>query len=319
MPDTDTNPTDDLKTAVAKREEQLISLRRHFHMHPELAFEEQETARAIAAHLREIGVDVTEGVGGYGVVGLLGARRRARRTALLLRADIDALPITEGNDVEYRSQAPGVMHACGHDGHIAIALGVARLLADRRDHLRGNVKFAFQPAEERVGGAGPMIADGVLRDPDVTAVIGLHLCERLRVGEIVVQAGPSSPAPTSIHATVRGRGGHGAMPQLDIDPIVAAAEIIVAIQTLVSREIAPLHAAVVTFGSIHGGTAFNVVADEVRADRHRARLRERPTARTCIAASARWRRASPAPCARRPRSPSDPACRPASTMPRSPR
>ncbi len=259
------NAQNELKSAVKQIQPELVRLRRQFHMRPELAFEEHETAGVIANYLREIGLEVTEGVGGTGVVGLLrGEAEGDDERTLLIRADIDALPITEANETDYRSQAPGVMHACGHDGHIAVALGVARLLVDRRDHLRGNIKFAFQPAEERVGGAEPMIAAGVLRDPVATAVIGLHLWSTYHVGEIVVQAGPFFASADEIHVTVRGRGGHGAMPQLTIDPVVAAAEIIVAIQTLVSREIAPLHAAVVTFGSIHGGTTGNVIADEVR-------------------------------------------------------
>ncbi len=192
------------------------------------------------------------------------AAEAPRARTLLIRADIDALPITEATAVDYRSQRPGAMHACGHDGHIAIALGTARLLMDRRDQLSGNVVFAFQPAEERVGGAEPMIAAGVLRDPTVNAVIGLHLASTYPVGEVVVQSGPFFASADEIHVTVRGRGGHGAMPHINVDPIVAAAEIVVAMQTLVSREIAPLHAAVVTFGSIHGGTAGNIVADEVK-------------------------------------------------------
>jgi amidohydrolase len=261
-------PSNDLKADVRRRRPRLIELRRHFHMHPELSFEEHETAVAIAAQLREAGLEVQEGVGGTGVVGLLrgtaeGAGDEQGRT-LLVRADSDALPVTEANDVEYRSQAPGKMHACGHDGHIAIGLVVAELLAARRERLHGAVKFAFQPAEERMGGAQPMIEAGVMRDPAVTAVIGLHLWSPTPVGDVVVQAGPFFASADEIHLTVRGRGGHGAMPHLNIDPVVAAAEIIVAIQTLVSREISPLHPAVVTFGSIHGGTAGNVVADEVR-------------------------------------------------------
>ena len=259
------NAANELKSAVKQLQPELVRLRRDFHMRPELAFEEHETARAIAEYLRGIGLEVTEGVGKTGVVGLLrGEWEGDSDRTLLIRADIDALPVTELNETDYRSRNPGVMHACGHDGHIAVALGVARLLADRHDRLRGHVKFAFQPAEERVGGAGPMIADGVLRDPAVTAAIGLHLWSSYHVGEIVVQAGPFFASADEIHLTVRGRGGHGAMPHVTVDPIAVSAEIIVAMQTLVSREIAPLHAAVVTFGHINGGTTGNVIADEVR-------------------------------------------------------
>ncbi|MGZ3601272.1 MAG: M20 metallopeptidase family protein, partial [Ktedonobacterales bacterium] len=182
---------------------------------------------------------------------------------LLIRADIDALPVGETNEVEYRSQSPGKMHACGHDGHIAIALTVAKLLAARRDQLHGNVKFAFQPAEETVSGAAPMIEAGVMRNPDVDAVIGLHLWSPTRVGDVIVQSGPFFASADAFTLRVRGRGGHGAMPHLNIDPVIAAAQIVVATQTIVSREISPLRPAVITFGSIHGGTAPNVVADEV--------------------------------------------------------
>jgi len=260
---------DDLKAEIARRRPGLVELRRHFHAHPELSFEERETARTIAARLREIGLEVMEGVGGTGVVGLLrgtadGAAGAGERKTLLVRADIDALPVEEANDVPYRSRAPGVMHACGHDGHAAIALTLAALLADQRDRLRGNVKFAFQPAEERVGGAAPMIRDGVMENPHVDAVIGLHLWSPTHVGDVIVQAGPFFASADMFRLTIRGRGGHGAMPHLNVDPVVAAAQIVVAAQTLVSRETSPFHTAVVTFGEIHGGSASNIVADEVR-------------------------------------------------------
>lgn len=255
-----------LHDEVEQRQPQLVALRRHFHAHPELSNEEHQTAATIAEHLRASGLEVSEGVGGTGVVGLIrgeaGGAEADKRT-ILIRADIDALPITEANDVPYRSQNPGVMHACGHDGHIAIGLTVADLLASQRAQLRGNVKFAFQPAEERIGGAERMIAAGVMRSPDVNAVIGLHLWSPTPVGEVAVQAGPFFASADEIAVRVRGRGGHGAMPHRNIDPIVAAAQFILGTQTLISREISPFHAAVVTFGSIHGGTAFNVIADEV--------------------------------------------------------
>jgi amidohydrolase len=254
---------EDLKAAIAARRPRLVELRRHFHQHPELAQEEHQTAATIAGHLRAVGLEVTEGVGGTGVVGLLAGSGGTDGRTLLVRADIDALPVTEANAVEYASRTPGKMHACGHDGHIAIALVLAEVLAERREHLRGNVKLAFQPAEERIGGAEPMITDGVMRDPDVGAVIGLHLWSPTRVGDVAVQAGPFFASADEVILRVRGRGGHGAMPHLNVDPIVAAAQIVVALQTLITREISPLHPAVLTFGSIHGGTAYNVVADEV--------------------------------------------------------
>lgn len=255
---------DDLKAEIKRRRPTLVALRRHFHQHPELSFEERQTAATIAGHLRDAGIEVTEGVGGHGVVGLIrGKKNGSSGRTLLIRADIDALPVEEANEVEYRSQAPGKMHACGHDGHIAIGLTVAGLLAARRDQLHGNVKFAFQHAEEYVGGAKPMVDAGVMRNPDVDAVIGLHLWSPTPVGDVVVQSGPFFASADAFVLRVRGRGGHGAMPHLNIDPVVAAAQIVMATQTIVSREISPLNPAVITFGSIHGGTAPNVTADEV--------------------------------------------------------
>ncbi len=259
---------DDLRADIQRRRVGLVELRRRFHQRPELSFEEHETAAAIAEHLRRLGLDVRTGLGGTGVVGVLrgtkqAAEKQNKGHVVLVRADIDALPIQEANDAPYRSQTPGVMHACGHDGHIAIALTLADLLADRRDQFHGAVKFAFQPAEERIGGADRMIADGALDDPNVDAVIGLHLWTSVPVGTLSVQAGPVFASADEVFLRVHGRGGHGAMPHLAVDPIVVAAQIVVALQTLVSREISPFHPAVVTFGSIHGGEAFNVIADTV--------------------------------------------------------
>lgn len=261
----DSDPADELKTEVAGRTKDLVARRRHFHEQPELSFEERETAREIAAHLRELGYEVAEGVGGgYGVVGLLrGTAEGAERgKTLAVRADIDALPIAELGEKEYISQRPGVMHACGHDGHIAIGMTLAEVLAARRDQLRGTVKFIFQPAEERAAGAEPMVNAGVMRGVD--AVIGLHLWSPMAAGDVAMQSGVFWASADELHLTVRGRGGHGGMPHLNVDPVVVTAQIITALQTLVSREINPLHGAVVTFGAIHGGTLGNVVADEVK-------------------------------------------------------
>ncbi len=259
---------DALARDVARRRKQLIELRRFFHQRPELSFEEYETAAEIARRLRAMGLEPREGVGGAGVVALLRGQATSDRPArtLLLRADIDALPVmeeaTEG-DRPWRSQRPGVMHACGHDGHIAIALSLAELLMARREQLHGAVQFVFQPAEERIGGALAMLADGVTREPPVDASLGLHLWTPVPVGDVSVQAGAVFSSADEVLLRVRGRGGHGAMPHLAVDPIVVAAEIITALQTLVAREISPFHPAVVTFGSIHGGGAFNVIADTV--------------------------------------------------------
>jgi amidohydrolase len=259
--------TDALHNDIQERRATLVELRRHFHQYPETAYEERQTAASIAEHLHRSGLEVTEGVAETGVVGLLRGTAAGdgdqNAKTLLIRADIDALPVTEETGLDYASLTPGKMHACGHDGHIAIGLTTAAVLATRKDQLHGNVKFAFQPAEERIGGAGRMIEDGVMRDPEVNAVIGLHIWSLTPVGDVVVQAGPFFASADEVHVRIRGRGGHGAMPHVNVDPIVAAAQFVMATQTLVSREISPFHPAVVTFGSIHGGTAFNVIADEV--------------------------------------------------------
>jgi amidohydrolase len=258
---------DDVHSVAQRLRPALVELRRHFHQYPETAYEERRTAQAIAARLRGIGLEVTEDIADTGVVGVLrgGAATGgdAPDRTLLIRADIDALPVTEETGLDYASRIPGKMHACGHDGHIAIALITAEVLAEYQGRLRGNVTFVFQPAEERIGGAARMIEEGVMRSPDVSAVIGLHLWSLIPVGDVAVQAGPFFASADEVHVRIRGRGGHGAMPHVNVDPIVAAAQFIMATQTLISREISPFHPAVVTFGSIHGGTAFNVIADEV--------------------------------------------------------
>jgi len=259
---------DDIAHDVAQRRERLIELRRYFHQRPELSLEEHETAAEIARRLRALGLEPQEGVGGTGVVALLRGQAESDRPArtLLVRADIDALPVEEEateSERPWRSQRPGVMHACGHDGHIAIALTLAEMLMARREQIHGAVQFVFQPAEERIGGALAMLAEGVAHHPKVDATIGLHLWTPVRVGQVSVQAGAVFSSADELALRIRGRGGHGAMPHLTVDPVVVAAEIITALQTLVSREISPFNPAVVTFGSIHGGGAFNIIADSV--------------------------------------------------------
>lgn len=259
---------DALAAEVEQRRADLIELRRYFHQRPELSFAEHETAAEIARRLRDMGLEPREGVGGTGVTALLRGHANGDGPArtLLVRADIDALPINEEADEEtrpWRSRTPGVMHACGHDGHIAILLTLAEVLAARRDQLHGTVQFVFQPAEERIGGALAMLADGVTTHPKVDATLGLHLWTPVPVGKVSVAPGAVFSSADEILLRVLGRGGHGAMPHLTVDPIVVAAEIITALQTLISRETSPFNPAVVTFGSIHGGEAFNVIADSV--------------------------------------------------------
>ncbi|MBV9325062.1 MAG: amidohydrolase [Chloroflexi bacterium] len=238
--------------------DRLVDLRRDFHRHPELAHEEERTARVIAERLRSIALDeVCTRVGRTGVVGVLNGARAGRR--VMLRADIDALPLTESDHGQpYRSSREGVHHACGHDGHTAILLTVAEVLAARRDDLRGSVQFVFQPAEERVDGAAGMLRDGVL-EPTPDACFGLHLWNEVEVGRIDVRPGPIYASADAFVIELAGSGGHAAMPHQVADPVVAAAELIVALQTLVSRESPPMEPAVLTIGSIHGGTAPNII------------------------------------------------------------
>ena len=241
--------------------EQLVAWRRDFHMHPELGFQEVRTAGIVAEHLHDLGLEVSTGVGRTGVVALVEPDDvAADAPTVLLRFDMDALPIDEQNDVPYRSQNPGVMHACGHDGHTAIGMGVAALLTKHRQELAGRVKLVFQPAEEGLGGAQAMIADGALEGPKPAAAFGLHLWSRMPLDQIVVQEGPLMAGADKIHLVVHGVGGHGAMPHETIDAVVVASEIVLAWQTIVSRTVSPTEPAVVTVGSFHAGSAANVIA-----------------------------------------------------------
>jgi amidohydrolase len=247
---------------TAEQRTRLVDLRRDFHSHPELAHQEHRTAAVIAERLRAIGLDhVRTGVGQTGVVGVLNGSRPGR--TVMLRADIDALPLSENDRGQvYRSLNEGVHHACGHDGHTAILLTVADVLAARRSELRGRVQFVFQPAEERVGGAAGMLRDGAF-EPPPDACFGLHLWNEVEVGRIDVRPGPIYASADAFEIELTGSGGHAAMPHQVSDPIVAAAELIVALQTLVSRETPPMEPAVLTFGSIHGGTAPNIIPTQV--------------------------------------------------------
>ena len=242
------------------------SLRRDLHMHPELGFREFRTGGIVAKELEASGIEVTKGVGKTGVVGLLEGAKPG--PTLLLRFDMDALPITEETGAEYASQNPGVMHACGHDGHTAIGLTVARLLYAQRDQLTGTIKFCFQPSEEgtsgeEVGGAEMMMREGVLDGPNVDMSLSLHLWNEKPIGWLGITKGPIMAGAELFNVRVVGRGGHGAIPDAAVDPIVAAANIVNALQTIVSRNASPLDTAVVSVTNIHGGTAFNVIPQEV--------------------------------------------------------
>jgi amidohydrolase len=240
--------------------DEIVSIRRDLHQHPELGFQEVRTARIVAEKLGTLGYEVVTGVGKTGVVGLLSGGQAGERT-VLLRFDMDALPIQEENDVPYRSQTPGVMHACGHDAHVAVGIGVATLLARHRDRFHGTVKLMFQPAEEGLGGANAMIRDGVLKGPDVDLALGLHVSSNHDTGTAVVRSGAMMAAADKLHILVRGRGGHAAHPEQAIDAVLVASHIVVALQTIVSRSLNPEETGVVTVGSIHAGNAGNVIAE----------------------------------------------------------
>ena len=247
--------SDEMKPALVER-------RRDFHMHPELAFNEVRTAGIVAARLGELGYEVTSGVGKTGVVAVMEGSGGMGET-LLLRFDMDALPIREQVDVPFKSKTDGIMHACGHDAHTAIGLGVAEIMARYKTSWHGVAKFVFQPAEEIIAGAAAMIKDGVLENPKPTRTLSMHVNSMEPVGQIQMADGPSMAGGDPLEIVVQGRGTHGASPHLGVDPIVAAAHILVALQTIVSRNIDPLKSAVITIGSIHGGSAGNIVPDTV--------------------------------------------------------
>lgn len=238
------------------------ALRRDFHMHPELGFNEIRTGGIVAKELESLGIEVTKGVGKTGVVGFLEGAKPG--PTILLRFDMDALPINEDTGAEYSSQNPGVMHACGHDGHTAIGLTVAKILNEQKDRLAGNIKFCFQPSEEgtngeEVGGALMMMRDGVLEGPKVEKTLSLHLWNDKPLGWIHVAEGPVMAGADLFIVKLTGKGGHGASPETTVDPVVCAAQIVAALQTIVSRNVEPLKPAVVSVTSIHTGTAFNII------------------------------------------------------------
>lgn len=249
-------------TQVLNMKPWLVEIRRDFHRHPELGMEEFRTRDKIVEYLEDIGIPYQKGVANTGVVGLIQGGRPTGLT-VALRADMDALPIKEENDVPYKSTVAGKMHACGHDAHTTILLGAAKYLYERRDQLPGNVKLLFQPAEETVGGAKPMIAEGVLEDPPVCAAFGLHMAPELPTGQVGVKYGQMNASSDTISLTVKGRKAHGAYPHDGTDAIIIAAHVITALQTIVSRHVDPRQSAVISIGTIQGGTQGNVIADEV--------------------------------------------------------
>lgn len=240
---------------------EMTSLRRDLHAHPELGFQEVRTAGIIAKRLTGLGYTVRTGLGKTGVTGLLKGGRSGK--TVLLRADIDALPIREETDVPWRSETAGVMHACGHDAHTAMGLAAAAILAKEAPSLAGDLFFVFQPAEELLIGAEAMLEDGALEGVRADAAFAIHVMNRWPTGTVAICDGAAMTSADKLTLTITGRGGHGASPHLAIDPIVASAQIITALQTLVSRETPPLSTAVLSLTTLKAGTAFNIIPDAV--------------------------------------------------------
>jgi len=261
---------DEIGQAAEALRPELVEWRRDFHRHPELSNREERTSRVIAERLRALGFDeVKTGVGRYGVVALLKGAKPGPVVAV--RADMDALPIEETLDVPYKSENPGVKHACGHDVHMAIQLGVAELLSRRRGEIQGAVKFIFQPAEEGApageeGGAALMIREGALENPRPQAIFGLHVMPKIEVGQIGVNSGSAMASSDSFVITIHGKKVHGAYPHQGIDAVVVAAECVTALQTIRSRRIDAVEPVVISIGIIQGGNRFNIIADEVRLE-----------------------------------------------------
>jgi amidohydrolase len=249
---------------------QLVAQRRDFHMHPELSNREERTSRIVAERLRALGLeDVKTGVGKYGVTALLKGTKPGPVVAV--RADMDALPIQEVNDVPYKSLTPNVKHACGHDAHTTIELGVAEILSRMRAEIRGTIKFIFQPAEEGApageeGGAKLMIKEGAMDNPRPSAIFGLHTLPSIEAGQIAYHSGPAMASSDRFFITIHGKSSHGAQPQAGIDAVVVAAECVTALQTIHSRRIDPQEPLVITIGQIQGGTRYNIIAAEVKME-----------------------------------------------------
>jgi amidohydrolase len=249
----------DTKKMAFDMKEKLVEMRRQLHTIPEVAFEEKKTAAFIAKTLKQLGIEVKTGIAKTGVVGIL--KGKGKRT-VALRADMDALPVTEALDVPYRSKHEGRMHACGHDAHMSMLLGAAEILSKNRDALNGAVKFIFQPSEESLpGGAKQMIAEGVLKGVD--AIFGLHVDPTIPTGKVGYMAGALMAFTSEFTIVLEGKGGHAAAPEMSVDPIVMASVVIQELQKIPSRWISPKDPVIVTIGAIHGGTTYNIIPDRV--------------------------------------------------------
>src|SRR5215467_8436606 len=256
----------DLLKEAKAIEPEIIKTRREIHAHPELAYHEEATAKLVADRLKAMGIEVKTKVGGTGVLGTLKGKGTGKVVAL--RADMDALPLDEMAEVSFKSNVKGVMHACGHDTHVAMLLGTARLLANHKNELEGTVKFLFQPAEEHGGrgGAKPMIEAGVMKNPKVDYVFGLHIDGDEESGVLAYRGGPIMAAPDTFKVKITGKGGHGSAPHQTVDPVYIAAQLIIAVQGLSGRMIDPIQPFVITIGAVHSGTKENIIPDEAFLD-----------------------------------------------------
>ncbi len=261
MTDLPNDPTTAIRTLTEKIEAHLIEVRRDIHAHPELAFEEVRTAAVVSRELTRIGIAHQTGVAKTGVVALIEGGRPG--PVLIIRADMDALPIHEQTGLDYASTVAGKMHACGHDIHTTTLLGVAEVLRDLAPQLAGTVKLIFQPAEEAIGGMEAMLKEGILQGPNVDIALGFHNHPAAPTGQFSFTRGPGLAAADRFDITVHGKSGHAASPHTSIDPVVAACTLVTQLQTVVSREVNPMHPAVVTVGAIHGGQAHNIIPDSV--------------------------------------------------------
>ncbi len=249
----------DLKGRILEKSDLAVKLRRDLHRIPETAYTEQKTARYVTDYLKHLGLTVKTGIARYGVLGLLEGGHSGK--TLMIRSDMDALGIAEDTGLDFASTHEGVMHACGHDAHMSMLLVAATILKDIKDQLKGTVKFLFQPAEEGPGGAGPMIQEGVMKDPTVDYAVGCHVWPGIPEGTVGVKPGPLMAAMDRFDLKIIGKGGHGAMPHQCVDALEVGCQVVGALQRMVSRQINPLNPAVVTVGSFHSGNAFNVIPE----------------------------------------------------------
>lgn len=257
---------DTIKHKAAGISEELLAIRRHLHMHPELSMQEEATSAFIRKKLTEYGIPFKSGLAVYGIVGLIEGKNPSKRV-IALRADMDALPIHEKNEVSYCSQNPGVMHACGHDAHMTCLLGAARILHELKEQFEGTVKLIFQPSEEKFpGGASMMIKEGALQNPSPQEMFGQHVLPTLEAGKVGFKPGKYMASTDEIYLTVKGKGGHGATPEMNVDPVLIAAHILVALQQIVSRNAPPQLPAVLSFGRFIAEGRTNIIPNEVKLD-----------------------------------------------------